>query len=102
GWKVVEELHSLPDGTFKVITVQEEPLLFCQIADTYYAYHNSCGNCNASLDGGRLEGTSLICSSCGRQYNVCLAGRCLDVPNLFLEPVPLLVDNGKVKVALTA
>ncbi len=102
GWKVVEGLQSLSDGTFKVITVQEEPLLFCQIADTYYAYHNSCSNCHAPLDGGRLEGTSFICSSCGRQYNVSLAGRCLDDASLFLEPVPLLVENGKVKVALTA
>ena len=105
GWKVVEGLieeNSLPDGTLKVITVQTKPVLFCSIADTYYAYHNRCGNCNASLDGGRLEGTTLSCSSCGRQYDVYHAGRCLDAPDLFLEPVPLLVENGKVKVALSA
>jgi len=75
---------------------------FCQIAGTYYAYHDHCSSCNASLDGSRLEGTTLICSSCGRQYDICRAGRCLDTPNLFLEPVPLLVQNGEVKVALSA
>jgi nitrite reductase/ring-hydroxylating ferredoxin subunit len=85
-----------------LITVQKESVLFCQIAGTYYAYHNRCGNCNASLDGGRLEGTTLSCSSCGRQYDVCRAGRCLDAPELFLEAVPLLVEDGKVKVALSA
>jgi nitrite reductase/ring-hydroxylating ferredoxin subunit len=76
-------------------------LLFCQIADTYYAYHNRCGNCNAPLDGARLEGTTLSCSSCGRQYDVCRAGRCLDALDLPLEPVPLLAEGGKVKVALS-
>ncbi len=101
-WIAVEELQSLPAETLKVVTLQNEPVLFCQIADTYYAYHNRCGNCHAPLDGGRLEGTLLTCSSCGRQYDVCLAGRCLDDPNLFLEPIPLLVEGGKVKVALSA
>ena len=95
-------LNSLLEGTLKVIAVQGEPLLFCQIAGTYYAYHDHCSSCNASLDGSRLEGTTLICSSCGRQYDIYRAGRCLDTPNLFLEPVPLLVENGKVKVALSA
>src|SRR6266566_5109972 len=101
-WRAMNGLDSLLEGTLKVIAVQGEPLLFCQIAGTYYAYHDHCSSCNASLDGSRLEGTTLICSSCGRQYDICRAGRCLDTPNLFLEPVPLLVENGKVKVALSA
>ena len=102
GWSVVEGLASLPAGILKQVTIQGKSLLFLQIADTNYAYHNGCGNCNAPLDGGRLEGTTLSCSSCGRQYDVFRAGRCLDAPDLFLEPIPLLVEGGKVKVALSA
>jgi Fe-S cluster biogenesis protein NfuA/nitrite reductase/ring-hydroxylating ferredoxin subunit len=109
GWHVVGEglvpaLASLPPGTVKVVTVQDKPLLFCQIADTYYAYANHCSSCDASLTDSRLEGTTLICSSCGRFYDVSRAGRCLDLDaaNLFLEPVPLLIEGGKVKVALSA
>jgi Fe-S cluster biogenesis protein NfuA/nitrite reductase/ring-hydroxylating ferredoxin subunit len=101
GWRVVEGLESLSDGTLKVITVEREPLLFCRVADTYYAYHNRCSGCNGSLDKGSLEGNKLICFFCGQQYDVCRAGRCLDAPDLFLEPVPLLVEGGKVKVALS-
>ena len=100
GWRTVEGLQPLSEGILKVVTVQNEPLLFCQIADTYYAYHNRCTGCNVPLDDGKLDGTQLTCSSCGRQYDVCLAGRCLDDSNLFLEPVPLLTEDGKVKVAL--
>lgn len=100
GWKVVEGLQPPSDDTLKVVTVQKEPLIFCKIADTYYAYHNRCAGCNAPLDDATIEGTHLTCSSCRRQYDVCRAGRCLEIPNLFLEPVPLLVEDGKVKVAL--
>ncbi|GAC1637972.1 MAG: NifU family protein [Ktedonobacteraceae bacterium] len=99
-WSIVEGLQALVSDPFIVITIQNTSVLFCQIADTYYAYHNRCSNCNAPLDGGKLEGTTLSCSNCGRHYDVCHAGRCLDAPNLFLEPVPLLVEDGKVKVAL--
>jgi Fe-S cluster biogenesis protein NfuA/nitrite reductase/ring-hydroxylating ferredoxin subunit len=104
GWHIVEQITSLPAGTVKVVNVQGKPLLFCQIADTYYAYVNRCSNCDASLADSRLEGTTLICSSCGRHYDVSRAGRCLDVDaaNLFLEPVPLLSEGGRVKVALSA
>jgi len=104
GWRVVDQVATLPAGTVKVVTVQGKPLLFCQIAGTLYAYANRCSSCDASLADSKLEGTTLICASCGRFYDVCHAGRCLDpdAPNLFLEPVPLLVEDGKVKVALSA
>jgi Fe-S cluster biogenesis protein NfuA/nitrite reductase/ring-hydroxylating ferredoxin subunit len=102
GWSIVEGLQSLPEGLLKVIAVQQEPVLFCRIADTYYAYRNRCGNCYAPLEDGRLEGTTLRCVSCGRSYDVCRAGRCLDAPDLFLEAIPLLVEAGQVKVALPA
>ena len=100
-WTVVVGLNSLLVGTLKVILVEGQPLLFCQIMGTYYAYRDHCGSCNASLDDSRFEGTTLTCSSCGLHYDIYCAGRCLDKPSLYLEPVPLLVENGKVKVALT-
>lgn len=101
-WIVVEGVGNGLQGTsLQTIVVRQQSLLLCTVAGNYYAYHNHCSSCNASLAGGRLEGTSLICSSCGRHYDVCRAGRCLDAPELFLEPVPLLIKDGKVKVALS-
>jgi Fe-S cluster biogenesis protein NfuA/nitrite reductase/ring-hydroxylating ferredoxin subunit len=100
-WTMVGELNSLLDGTLKVIAVEGETLLFCQIAGSYYAYHDHCASCNASLDGGKLEGTTLICPSCGQHFDICRAGRSLDTSNVFLKPIPLLMENNKVKVALT-
>ncbi len=101
-WVVIDEIGSLSAGTLKVLAVQGEELVFCQIAGIYYAYYDRCSNCQASLESSRLEGTHLTCSTCGRQFDISRAGRCLDAPNLFLEPVPLLLENGRVKVALSS
>jgi hypothetical protein len=44
--------------------------------------------------------TNLVCSTCGQRYDVIRAGRGLDQPDLHLEPFPLLVEQGKTRVAL--
>ncbi len=102
-WTVVKELGARgpQNKTLLVLTIHGKSVLFCWIVDTYYAYHNRCTSCNQSLSSAKLEKTTLICSSCGRQYDVCRAGRCLDAPDVYLEPVPLLVEDGRVKVALS-
>lgn len=103
-WYIVEQAASLSNSKIQTITVQNTSILFCHVADTSYAYHNRCSSCGTSLADSTLDGTTLICSVCGRSYDVSRAGRCLDLdaPSLFLEAVPLLVEHGKVKVALSA
>ncbi|MBV9020101.1 MAG: NifU family protein [Chloroflexi bacterium] len=103
-WTIVKELGARggsQNQPIQTLSIQGKSLLFCWIVDTYYAYHNRCTSCHESLSSAKLDKTTLICSSCGRQYDVCRAGRCLDAPNVYLEPVPLLVENGQVKVALS-
>jgi Fe-S cluster biogenesis protein NfuA/nitrite reductase/ring-hydroxylating ferredoxin subunit len=102
-WSVIEGVeirNGLHGSSLQSVVVRQQPLLLCTVAGNYYAYHNRCSNCDASLENAKLEGTGLICPSCGRSYDIYRAGRCLDAPELFLEPVPLLVEDGKVKVAL--
>jgi Fe-S cluster biogenesis protein NfuA/nitrite reductase/ring-hydroxylating ferredoxin subunit len=78
-----------------------ESILFLRLADAVYAYRPECPGCGGSLEGGALEATALACGQCGNRYDVLRAGRCLDQPQLHLEPLPLLVDeSGLVKVAL--
>ncbi|MBV9709041.1 MAG: NifU family protein [Chloroflexi bacterium] len=103
-WVIVKELGARgpQNKTLQTLSLQGKSLLFCWVVDTYYAYHNHCAHCNESLSSAKLDKTTLICSSCGRQYDVCRAGRCLDAPDLYLEPVPLLTEDGRVKVALSA
>ncbi|GAC1363087.1 MAG: NifU family protein [Ktedonobacteraceae bacterium] len=101
-WNIINGLDALGEGALLAKVVQKEALLFCLVAGTYYAYRNRCRNCGAPLDQGKLAHTTLVCGACGKQYDVCRAGRCLDTPNLFLEPIPLLVKDGQIKVSLPA
>jgi Fe-S cluster biogenesis protein NfuA/nitrite reductase/ring-hydroxylating ferredoxin subunit len=83
--------------------VAGEAVLFLRLAGTVYAYRPDCPGCGESLQRGSLEATALACGKCGNRYDVLRAGRCLDEPQLHLEPLPLLVDeSGLVKVALGA
>ena len=43
---------------------------------------------------------ALACPECGRSYFLPRAGRSLDGENLQLEPIPLLQEQGRIRVAL--
>lgn len=100
-WTVVGEVGQLSrDGTL-VKEVSGEPVFFVKLEDDLYAYRHLCPGCGESLREGSLKGTELACSGCGRSYDVRGAGKCLDDPQLHLEPIPLLVSGeGIVQIAL--
>jgi nitrite reductase/ring-hydroxylating ferredoxin subunit len=77
--------------------VSGEPVLFVKLEDDVYAYRHLCPGCGESLEGGSLKGAELTCSGCGHRYEVRRAGRCLDDPQLHLEPLPLLVNEEVVE-----
>jgi nitrite reductase/ring-hydroxylating ferredoxin subunit len=106
-WTVVGGLPQLRGGGMLVgggllvKEVSDEPVLFVKLEDDFYAYRHLCPGCGESLEGGSLKGAELSCSGCGRRYDVRRAGRCLDAPQLYLDPIPLLVgEEGIVKIAL--
>ena len=99
-WMVVGGLPQLSGGGLLVKEISGEPVLFVKLEDDLYAYRNLCPGCGESLEGGSLKGAELNCPGCGRSYDVRRAGRCLDAPQLHLEPIPLLVgEEGLVKIA---
>jgi Fe-S cluster biogenesis protein NfuA/nitrite reductase/ring-hydroxylating ferredoxin subunit len=100
-WTVAGSLPQLAGGGTLVKEVAGEPVLFLKLDETFYAYRDPCPGCSAGLGSATLGGAELTCAECGRRYDARRAGRCLDEPNLYLEPVPLLVnDAGLVQVAL--
>jgi Fe-S cluster biogenesis protein NfuA/nitrite reductase/ring-hydroxylating ferredoxin subunit len=106
-WTVVGGLPQLRGGGMLVgggLLVKDisgEPVLFVKLEDDFYAYRDLCPGCGESLEAGSLKGAELGCPGCGRTYDVRRAGRCLDAPKLYLEPIPLLLsEDGMVKIAL--
>lgn len=108
-WAAAGALPQLSSGGLLLKEVAGERVLFMRLQDgTPYAYRPACPGCEGTLEDGTLEnaglvGAELTCPGCGNRYDVVRAGRCLDVPELHLEPVPLLVDEaGLVRVAVQA
>jgi len=99
-WESLGDMSSLADGAARSLEVAGRQVLMCRFDSTFYAYSSDCPNCGHSLEQARLKAGSLACPNCGNSYDVLRAGRCLDQPNLHLEPFPLLEQQGKVKIAM--
>jgi Fe-S cluster biogenesis protein NfuA/nitrite reductase/ring-hydroxylating ferredoxin subunit len=99
-WMTIGGLPQLSGGGLLVKDISGEPVLFVKLENDLYAYRNLCPGCGESLEGCSLKGAELGCPGCGRSYDGRRAGRCLDDPQLHLEPIPLLVgEEGLVKIA---
>jgi nitrite reductase/ring-hydroxylating ferredoxin subunit len=66
------------------------------------AYRDVCASCGGALHDGELLAGALACPSCRRSFFLPRAGRSIDAERIQLEPVPLLREQGRVKVALAA
>jgi nitrite reductase/ring-hydroxylating ferredoxin subunit len=100
-WATVSPLPQVSGSGPSVKEVAGIRVLFLKLNGGYYAYQADCPGCETSLEQGDLHGGTLACAGCGRRYDARLAGRCLDAPELHLEPVPLLLDGqGAAKIAL--
>ena len=77
-----------------------ERIVLCRLDETLYAYRDGCAACGSALAQGTLDGALLGCPSCGQRFDVRLAGRALERPDVHLVPVPLLEDDSGVRIAL--
>ena len=87
-------------GTVRAITAGGGKLVVANVQGTLLAYHDRCAACGEPLHGGVLTEGALACPSCARSFFLPRAGRSLDDEQLQLEPVPLLYEQGRVKVAV--
>jgi Fe-S cluster biogenesis protein NfuA/nitrite reductase/ring-hydroxylating ferredoxin subunit len=100
GWEDVFGLDAIPSGTLRAEDVGGRDILFCRLEETLYAYNNICPGCGQPLGAALMEGSVLACPICSQHYDVIRAGRSLDLDTLHLEPIPLLRENGRARVAL--
>jgi Fe-S cluster biogenesis protein NfuA/nitrite reductase/ring-hydroxylating ferredoxin subunit len=110
GWHVADALAELAPGMTAVVEVAGMPVLGLRVGSELYAYRDRCPGCGGGLGGGALErrvggraGDAVLrCPTCRAHYDVRHAGRGIDDPERHLEPVPLLVTDGVVTLALPA
>ena len=99
-WTVVKSAHQLEEGAWMPVRLGDVRFVVCKVNGTFYAYRNRCPACNMPLDTGSFDGGFLSCSL-NHRYDVVHAGRSAEIPSAHLDPLPLLVQENVVKVALT-
>jgi Fe-S cluster biogenesis protein NfuA/nitrite reductase/ring-hydroxylating ferredoxin subunit len=99
-WEDVFGLDALPPGILQTQHVGGEPVLFCQLNEQFYAYGMICPGCGQPLEGGSLQDAILACPVCRHEYDLIHAGRSVDISKLHLQPIPLLKENGRARVAV--
>ncbi len=101
-WFELDSVTEPADGSMAAVTVAGQELLIANVEGTLLAYRDACAECGDALHDGELQSGALRCTQCGRSFFLPRAGRSMDDDRLQLEPVPLLREQGRVKVALAA
>jgi Fe-S cluster biogenesis protein NfuA/nitrite reductase/ring-hydroxylating ferredoxin subunit len=107
-WTTVAGIADLAPGEVGRFAVEGMAVVGVRLGSEHYAYRDSCPGCGGGLAEGtvarRLGGTAgdavLRCPGCGAHFDVRRAGRGLDGTGVHLEPVPLLVRDGVVALAV--
>jgi len=100
-WVELGEADMVAPGTVSSARVRGAATVVCNAAGTLYAYRDQCFKCREPLSGGHFDGRVLACPSCGAGFDVMLAGRAMDGDG-HLDPLPLLTEDGTIRVAVPA
>ncbi|EEF63111.1 NifU family protein [Pedosphaera parvula] len=98
-WTLLEDLAQLNNDNLRVIETKGISLLICKVNENLYAYRNLCPACGLAFKSDGLEEGQLKCPI-GHRYDAQRAGAGVHNLDLHLDPFPLLVENGRVKVSL--
>ncbi len=107
-WIAVPELADLVPGEIGGFSVAGLPILACRLGDDLYAYRDRCPACTNSLAGAQLQrrfggaiGDAVLrCPVCHAHYSVKSAGAAIDNEGDHLDPLPILVRDGVLSVAI--
>jgi len=98
-WVELNRLE-VPAGEMVAADAAGSPIVIANVDGTLLAYRDTCAACGGALHGGELQQGVLRCPECARTFFLPRAGRSMDDERLQLEPVPLLREDGSVKVAV--
>lgn len=101
-WHQVSDLAELAPGEVGGFIIGGVPVLACRVDDDLYAYRDHCPACDESLAGAELRDAVLRCPRCHAHFDVMHAGAGLDDVAAHLDPIPLLVRDGVLSLAVPA
>ncbi|MGH3912251.1 MAG: NifU family protein [Pseudonocardiaceae bacterium] len=105
-WVEVDGIDDLGQGKVIPTLVGATAAVVCNVAGSLYAYANRCPACGSGLTDAKLDGVLLACPGCTQRYDVVRAGRGFGGADRsagwHLDPLPLLAENGGVRIAVPA
>ena len=109
-WVAVPALAQLAPGEVGGFDIDGIAVCACRIGTDLYCFRDRCGHCEQSLAGSVVErllgaavGTGVLrCAGCRRHFDVRRAGAGLDDEAEHLQPLPVLVRDGAISVAIPA
>jgi Fe-S cluster biogenesis protein NfuA/nitrite reductase/ring-hydroxylating ferredoxin subunit len=107
-WHPVPDLADLAPGEVGGFSVGGAVVLACRVGDQVYVYRDHCPACEGSLAGAalhrRVGGDPVLrCPRCRAHFDVVHAGAGLDDgPARHLDPIPLLLRDGVLSIAVPA
>ncbi|BBZ34518.1 NifU family protein [Mycolicibacterium confluentis] len=105
-WHAVPELGDLTPGEVGGFEVGGTGVLACRVGDSLYAYRDHCPSCGDSLSGAALHRAAgsrdavLRCPRCHAHYDAVHAGAGLGDTFGHLDPLPLLIRDGVLSLAV--
>jgi Fe-S cluster biogenesis protein NfuA/nitrite reductase/ring-hydroxylating ferredoxin subunit len=99
-WIALDKMPDFASSGVAATELRGMKIVLCRVGDILYAYDNSCPSCGGAFDASVLRDEILICASCKRGYDVRRAGQCSEASELHLMPLPLISEQGAVKIAV--
>lgn len=99
-WMQVALTSDLAPGQMKPVTLDDEPIVLCNVEGSFYAFQDRCSHQELPLDGGALCGKTLTCPWHGAKFDV-TTGTALAMPAVTpIVTYPVKVEGNAVFVEL--
>lgn len=97
-WQDICAVSELGSGEHSVIELQGQTVLLVNVEGAFYAVENLCTHDGGELDGGTIEGTTVICPRHSARF--CLkTGQVLSPPAFEdIDAFPVRVVKGRVQI----
>lgn len=99
-WLQVALVSDIAPGQTKAYTVDEEPIVLCNVDGQFYAFQDMCSHQELPLDGGKLTGKVITCPHHGAKFDV-TTGAALCMPAVTpIVTYPVKVEGNAVFVEI--
>lgn len=101
GWVTLDAAPRFDGSDVTALDLAGARVVVCRLGESLYAYRDACA-CGSLLATASVRDGLLTCPTCAGRFDVKGAGRCIDDAARHLEPLPLLAENGAVRIAVGA